>query len=70
MGNALQEKMYKEMVKKRNEVISEKVPKLQSVFEKAIAKAFFEDCRTLYNKALFKATYGFEYSELEAVFEM
>lgn len=70
MGNALQEKMYKQMVKKRNEVVSEKVPKLQTVFEKAITKAFFDDCYRLYDRGLFKATYGFEYSELKAVFEM
>lgn len=69
MGNALQEKMYKEMVVKRNEVISEKVPKMQSVFEQAIINAFFEDCKRLYNKGLFKATYGFDYSEFEAVFD-
>lgn len=70
MGNALQEKMYREMVRKRNEVISEKTPKLQTVFQKAIEKAFFDDCYSLYNKGLFKATYGFEYSELKAVFEL
>lgn len=70
MGNALQEKMYREMVGKRNEVISEKMPNLQTVFQKAILRAFFDDCYSLYNKGLFKATYGFEYSELKAVFEL
>jgi antitoxin component of RelBE/YafQ-DinJ toxin-antitoxin module len=69
MGNALQEKMYKEMIAKRNEVISDKVPKLQTVFEEAITKAFFEDCTSLWNKNLFKATYGITHSEFEAVFQ-
>lgn len=69
-SNPLQAKAIKEMVEKREEFATEKVPTLTAVFQKAIAKAFFEDARSLYGKSLFKATYGMDYSEFEAIFEL
>lgn len=66
--NEIQRRTFKEMLEKRNEIVSEKMPSFNQVFMKAIGKAFDEDCRSAYNKNLFKAMYGFTYDEFKAVF--
>jgi arsenate reductase-like glutaredoxin family protein len=68
--NELQRRTFKEMLQKRNEIVNEKTPSFNQVFINAIANAFADDCRTLYNRNLFKATYGFNYDEFKAVFEL
>lgn len=66
--NEIQRRTFKEMMEKRNEVISEKLLSFTQLFQKAIAQAFADDCRRLYDRNLFKATYGFNYEECRAVF--
>jgi hypothetical protein len=68
-ANELQKRKFFEMLEKRNEVLTEKMPSFNKVFMDAIAKAFLDDCRALYNRNLFNATYGFSYDQFKAVFE-
>lgn len=69
-NSVIQKNMMKAMIEKREITASEKTPTLTKVFQSAIAAAFFEDAERLYNNSLFKATYGFEYKEFKAVFEL
>ena len=69
-GDLIQTKMFKDLLAKREETSSEKTPSLTTIFQSAIGEAFFADARRLYNSGLFRATYGFEYSEFKAVFEL
>lgn len=66
-GSAIQKRLFEDMFKKRNAVISEKLPSLTRVMQQGIIDAFYADCKSLYNNSLFKATYGIEYSEFLAV---
>jgi hypothetical protein len=66
----LQKEMFLKMVERREEVANDKLPTFTQVFQSAIAEAFFANARSLYNNTLFKATYGFDYSEFKAVFEL
>jgi len=68
--NDMQRRFFKEMLEKRNEVISEKLQSFNQIFMQAIGTAFLDDCKILYNRNLFKATYGFNYDEFKAVFEV
>jgi len=68
--NKLQVEMFEKMLERREATATEKLPTFTKVFQDAIAKAFFDNANSLYNSMLFKATYGFEYSEFKAVFEL
>jgi hypothetical protein len=68
--NKLQLEMFNKMLERREETATEKIPSFTSVFQNALAKAFFENANSLYNSMLFKATYGFDYNEFKAVFEI
>ncbi len=68
LKNEMQIRIFGEMVKKRNEVVSEKLPSFNQLFSKSISSTFFEDCNSLYYKNLFKSTYGITYDEFRAVF--
>jgi hypothetical protein len=66
----LQKDMVQKMFEAREKFVSEKLPTLTTVLQKTIWAAFIEDASRLYNNSLFKATYGFEYREFKAVFEL
>ena len=66
----LQQKMMLEMIAIRETLISEKLKSFSDVFNEALSNSFFKDAESLYNNMLFKATYGFEYKEFKAVFEL
>lgn len=66
--NVVQQNMLKNMLEKRELSATENLPTLTAVFKNAIWKALETDSIALWNKHLFKATYGFEHKEFEAVF--
>ena len=66
----LQKDMVQKMFEAREKFVSDKLPTLTTVLQKTIWAAFIEDASRLYNNSLFKATYGIEYKEFKAVFEL
>lgn len=67
-GSPIKQRLFKQMLEKRNEVVSEKIPSLISVLQDAVIKAFHEDCNRMWNRNLFKSTYGIDYNEYKAVY--
>ena len=66
----LQKKTFIEMVKIREELQDEKTPSFTKVFQDAVLTSFVEDANELYRSHKFKAVYGFEHKEFEAIFEL